>query len=254
MNNNLKNTFPNTPNNFKNRVRTTLDSLPEKEEYIKMERKTYKNISFKKRVVVAVAATFVLGTTAFAAGKLSSIVGSTSNIPTYKNIPSVELINKDFGFTPTLVEKFENGYEFKSGHTSNNEGYDEEGNSVGKSKALTMFYKKAKSEISITVEEMTLIGEDKNSIVADNYKGSEIYYTSYINKFVPSDYEMTEQDKKDEAEGKYVFSVGSPKIETSKVQHIGFKLDNLYYSILAMDSELTQEDLIKMGHEIIDSK
>lgn len=254
MNNNFKNSFPNTPNNFRNRVRTTLNSLPEKEEYIKMDRKIYKNKSFKKKLVVAVAATFVLGTTAFAAGKLSSIVGSTSNIPTYKNMPSAEMVNEDFGFTPKLVDKFENGYEFKSAHTSNNEGYDDAGNSFGKSKALTMFYKNGTAEISIAVEDMTLVGEDKKSILVDEYNESEIYYTSYINKFVPADYEMTEQDKKDEEEGKYVFSFGTKEIEISTVQHIGFKLEGLYYSILAMDSDLTQDDLLKMAHEIIDIK
>ena len=253
-NNNLKNAFPNTPNNFKNRVRTTLNSLPEKEEFIKMERKTYKNISFKKKLVIALAATFVLGTTAFAAGKLYSVVGSTSNIPTYKNIPSTEVVNKDFGFTPNLVDQFENGYEFKSGHTSNNEGYDKNGNSLGKSKSLSMVYKKGESDIWLTVENMSLVGEDKKAILADSYKDSDIYYTSYTNKFVPVDYEMTEQDKKDESEGKYVFSVGTSEVEISKVQHIGFEMNDLYYSILATDSELTQDDLVKMGQEIIDAK
>ncbi|MGL5348575.1 MAG: hypothetical protein ACRDA3_14600 [Peptostreptococcaceae bacterium] len=254
MNNNLKNTFPDTPNNFKKRVRATLNSLPEKEECIKMERKIYKNGSFKKKLVVGLAATFVLGTTAFAVGKLSSIVGSTSNIPTYRNMPSIEVVNKDFGFEPKLVDEFENGYKFKSGHTSNNEGFDEDGNSYGKSKALTMFYKKNKCEISITVEDMTLVAESENAVIAGNYNNTDIYYTSYINKFVPVDYEMTEQDKKDEASGKYVFSVGSREVETSEIQHIGFKLDGLYYSILGMDSDLKQEDLVKMAQEIIDVK
>lgn len=253
MNNNLKNTFPNTPNNFKDRVRTTLSSLPEKEENVIMESKI-KKISFKKKLVVAVAATFVLGTTAFAAGKLSSIVSHSSNIPTYRSMPSIEVINKDFGFSPNLVEKFENGYEFKSGHTSNQEGYDESGNSLGESKSLMILYKNGKSDISMHVEDMTLVGEDTSSVSAGNYKGSELKYTGYTNKIVPPDYEMTEQDKQDEASGKYVFSVGSREIETSEMQHIAFELDGLYYSILAVDSELTQDDLVKMAKEIIDAK
>lgn len=253
-NNNLKNTFPETPNNFKQRVRTTLNSLPEKEEYLKMENKTYKKISFKKKLVVAVAATFVLGTTAFAAGKLFSVAGSTSVIPTYKNMPSIDQVNKDFGFKPVLVEKFENGYEFKSGHTTKNEGYDESGNSLGKSKLLNMFYKKGDADISIGVEDLTLVGEDTSAVVVENYKGSDLKYTAYANKFVPEDYEMTEQDKKDEASGKYVFSVGTEEVEISDVKHIGFELDGLYYSILAMDSELNQDDLVAMAKEIIDNK
>lgn len=252
--NNLKNAFPNTPNNFKNRVITTLNSLPEEEEYIKMESKTYKKISFKKKLVVAVAATFVLGTTAFAAGKLFSVAGSTSTIPTYRNMPSIEQVRKDFGFEPSLVEKFENGYEFKSGHTTNNEGYDESGNSLGKSKLLDLIYKKGDAQVSIGVEDLTLVGEDTDSVLIGNYKGSDLKYTSYTNKIVPADYKMTEQDKQDEASGKYVFSVGSKEIETHEAQHIVFELDGLFYSIFAMDSELTQDDLANMAKEIIDNK
>lgn len=254
MNNtNLRNAFPNTPNNFKNKVRATLDSLPNNEESVDMERKVYNKISFKKKLVAAVAATFILGTTAFAAGKLFSIVGSTSSIPTYRNMPTIEEVNKDFGFKPALVEKFENGYEFKSGHTSNKEGFDESGNSLGKSKELTMFYKKGDAEISIGIQDLSLVGDDTTSVLVENYKGSDLKYTSYANKFVPADYEMTEQDKKDEASGKYVFSVGSKEVEISDIKHIEFELDGLYYSILAMDSELTQDDLVKMSYEIIDN-
>lgn len=251
--NNLKNAFPNTPNNFKERVRTTLSSLPEKEENVIMESKI-KKISFKKKLVVAVAATFVLGTTAFAAGKLYSVTSHTSNIPTYRSMPSVEVINEDFGFSPNLVEKFENGYEFKSGHTSNQEGHDESGNSLGKSKSFDIIYNKEKSIISLSMEDMTLVSESSDLETIGNYKGTDLKYTAYINKLVPGDYEMTEQDKKDEASGKYVFSFGSREIETSETQYMGFELDGLYYSILAKDSELTKDDFVKMAHEIIDAK
>lgn len=253
MNNNLKNAFPNTPNNFKERVRTTLSSLPEKEENVIMESKI-KKISFKKKLVVAVATTFVLGTTAFAAGKLYSITSHGSNIPTYRDMPSVEVINKDFGFSPNLVEKFENGYEFNNGYTSNQEGYDENGNSLGESKSLMILYKKGNSDISVNIENMTIVGEDTNVVSVGNYKGSDLKYIAYTNKLVPGDYEMTEDDKKDEASGKYVFSFGSRDIETSEMQNIAFELDGLYYTILAVDSELAQDDLVKMAQEIIDAK
>ena len=253
-NNNLKNAFPNTPNNFKQRVRTTLNSLPEKEGYIKMESKKYKTVSFKKKLVATVAATFVLGTTAFASGKLFSIVGSSSNIPTYRDMPSIEIINKDFGFTPNMVEKFNNGYEFDNAYTSNNEGYDESGNSLGKSKALRVAYVKGNKEAWLTIENMTLVSIDENSKQVENYKGVDLHYTAYTHKCVPVDYEMTKQDKIDEASGKYVFSVGTKEVETSKNQHIGFELNGLYYSIMVIDSELNKDDLIAMAHEIIDIK
>ncbi|WP_042274642.1 hypothetical protein [[Clostridium] dakarense] len=256
MNNyNWNNAFPDTPKSFKNKVSDTLNNLPDQEENGEMgNRRIYKNGSLKKKVIIALASTFVLGTTAFAAGKLFSTVGSTSNIPTYTALPSVEQVNDDFGFNPKLVDKFENGYIFENGYTSNYEGLDEDGNSLGKTKALNFEYKKDKSRINLSMEKGMLGEIDEKSVLIDKYNDIDVYYHSYANKLVPGDYEMTEQDKKDEASGKYVFSFGSEDIEISKIQYLGWKQDGINYSFLAKDSELSQDELVKMTHQIINEK
>lgn len=256
MNNyNWNNTFPDTPKSFKNKVSDTLNNLPDQEENGEMGNiKIYKNGTLKKKVIIALAATFVLGTTAFAAGKLFSTVGISSNIPTYTTIPKVEQINNDFGFNPKLVDKFENGYIFENGYTSNNEGFDEQGNSVGKTKSLHFAYEKGDDKLNLYMEGKMLGERSKDKVVVDTYNNIDLYYHSYANKLVPEDYEMTEQDKKDEASGKYVFSFGSEDVEVSKVQSLNWEQDGVYYSFLVTDSDLSQDELVKMSHQIINSK
>lgn len=256
MNNyNFKNAFPDTPLGFKNKVSDTLNNLPDKKEYGEMENKTiFKKISFKKRVIVTLAATFVLGTTAFAAGKVFSIVGGSSNIPTYTSLPTIQQVKDDFGFSPKLVEKFNNGYTFDNGYTSNNEALDEKGNSLGKSKSLNFSYEKDNDKVMLGMENKMLGGKSEKEILVDNYKDTELYYTSYANKCVPPDYKMTEQDKKDEASGKYEFSVGSRNVEISQVQYLSWEQNGIYYYVLATDSDLSKDELVKMAHEVIDAK
>ncbi|MEG1284824.1 MAG: hypothetical protein RSD22_03720 [Romboutsia sp.] len=255
--NNWNNVFPDAPDSFKNRVRSTLDNLPDKKGYGEMEdKKVYKKVSFKKKMVVALAVTFVLGTTAFAAGKLTSITSHSSNLGGYKSMPTVEHVTKKFGFTPVLVEEFDNGYKFKSGYSSDMEGLDESGNVLGKSKSLSIEYanNKNKDSVHLNMENLTLVARDEKEVVVDNYKDIELSYLAYANKLVPGDYEMTEQDKEDEKSGKYVFSYGSRDIEVSNFQHLSFIMDDIYYSFMTIDSDMSQEELVKMAKEIIDNK
>lgn len=255
MNKNWNNTFPDTPESFKNKVSNTLNNLPDKKEICEMEKKTiYKNGSLKKRIIIAIAATFVLGTTAFAAGKVFSIVGSSSNIPTYTTIPLAKQVNDDFGFNPKLVDKFKNGYIFNNGYTVNMEGLDEKGNSVGKTKSLRFAYIKGDDEVSLYIDGKMFGERSKQEVLVDTYKNIDLYFISYANKFLPVDYKMTEQDKKDEASGKYVFSVGSKDIEVSQVQGLSWEQDGIYYSFLAIDSNLSQDELVEMAHQIISAK
>lgn len=256
MNNyNFKNVFPDTPLSFKNKVSDTLNNLPDKKEYCEMENKTIcKKILLKKRVIVTLAATLVLGTTAFAAGKVFSLVGSSSNIPTYTSLPTIQQVKDDFGFNPKLVEKFNNGYIFDNAKTLKNEALDEKGNSLGKSKSLGFIYKKGNDEVNLDMENKMLGEKSKKEVLVDNYRDIDLYYETCTTKFLPEDYKMTEQDKKDEASGKYEFSVGTREVEISRFTFLNWEQDGIYYSFMTTDSDLSKDELVKMSHEVIDSK
>lgn len=252
---NWNNAFPDTPKSFKNKVSATLNSLPDQKENDEMEnRKIYKKGSFKKRIMIALVAAMVLGTTVFAAGKICFITSHGSNIPTYTTIPTVEQVKKDFKFNPKLVKKFDNGYTFANGYTTNNEGRDVNGNSVAKTKSLDFDYKKGNDKLSLSMENGRLGENSEKATLINTYNGIDLYYHSYANKFVPADYKMTEQDKKDKLSGKYVFSYGSDKEEISQVQYLNWMQDGINYSFLAMDSNVSKDELVKMAQKVIDTK
>lgn len=252
---NWNNTFPDTPKSFKNKVSVTLNSLPDQKENGEMEnRKIYKKGSFKKKIIIALAAAMVLGTTAFAAGKIVSISGRSSKIPTYTTMPTVKQVKNDFEFNPKLVKEFDNGYIFASGYTAHEEGLDEKGNSVAKTKSLDFTYKKGNDKLSLAMKNRRLGERSEKETVSNTYNGIDLYYHSDAYKFVPADYKMTEQDKKDKLSGKYVFSYGSDKVEISQVQSLNWMQDGIYYSFLASDSNISKDELVKMAQKVIDTK
>lgn len=247
--------FPDTPKSFKNKISVTLNSLPEKKENDEMKNiKLYKRGSIKKKIIIALVATMVIGTTVFAAGKISSIYSSSSIIPTYTTMPAAEQVKNDFKFNPKLVDKFDNGYTFTDGYAVNNEGVDEQGNSVEKKKSLDFTYAKGNDKLDLYMENGMLGERSNKETVVDTCNGIDLYYTSYANKCVPADYKLTKQDKQDKLSGKYVFSYGTDKAEISQVQYLDWMQDGIHYSLLAMDSNLSKDELIKMAHQVIDTK
>ena|SRR3712207_1391118 len=256
-NHNWNDAFLDTPESFKKRVRETLNNLPDEDEkgICKMEsKKVYKKRSLKRGCMIALIAAMAVGTSVFAAGKIFSIRSCGSSIPNYRTMPTLEKVQKDVGFEPKLIKKFTNGYEFVKGGIVKNEGFDVKGNSVGKTKSIDFNYNKENDNVVLSMEGVTLDKESSKSKIVDKYNNIDLRYNAYLDKVVPGDYKQTEQDKKDEAAGKYVFSYGADKVSISKVQYLSWTEKGIHYSLLAMDSKLSQDDLVKMAKEIIDAK
>ncbi|MEG0874379.1 MAG: hypothetical protein RSB05_05490 [Clostridiales bacterium] len=251
--------FPEKPNSFHHKVSATLLKLPdkpEKEEKLIMDKKVRSRIPMKRVAVFALVAMLALGTTAFAAGKVMSQVGGSSAIPTYTEMPTAAQIDKDFDMTPNLVEKFDNGYKFQDAAKGSFKDLDEDEdeNVLGEYKTLGITYAKGSDNLHFSVNKASMAEQGENAVLADTYNKIELFYTNDTYKFLPADYEMTAQDKEDEAAGKYIFSFGSDKAETSQIQSVTWTVDGLDYILMATDSTLTQEDLLKMVHEVIDAK
>lgn len=248
-----KNVFSDTPESFKNKLSLTLNNLPDKGGD-SMNANKYKKIYFKKKVIVTLVATFLIGTTALAGGKMVSIYSSTSNKPFYTTLPSENQVGKDFGFTVNLVEKFENGYVFENAYKTEKKGKDDRGESIVEKNSLDIDYTKNGEELSLSIEKGMLGERSKEQVIVDKYNDVDIYYCSNKQKFVPEDYKMTEQDKKDEAEGKYGFGFGSEEVEIVSYKFLDWEQDGVYYSFLVEDSNISQDELVEMAHQIIDAQ
>ncbi len=67
-------------------------------------------------------------------------------------------------------------------------------------KASALNIKNGDKRITLSIDKSDNfeVGEGTHTILADKYQNIDIYYTNYINKIVPPDYKLTEQDKIDE--------------------------------------------------------
>lgn len=254
---NWKEAFPKPTQEFHKRVCSTLDNL-EKERF-KMKK--------TKVIVIAAAAVMAIGIgigAVASSGTIRVISGGSSSIPTYKELPTAQQLEKNIGITPKIVSEFSNGYVFENATKVNQkiEDISDDGSRVvvqledgkdAKYNSLSIRYKSGDNKITIDTAPADY-DIDKEAEETENYNGVSIRYNAFTNKFVPGDYQQTEQDIKDEAEGKYVFSYGTDDIEIHEIQGVTWTQDGIKYHINAMDSPLSEQELIAMAKEVIDFK
>lgn len=210
-----------------------------------------------KRVAITVAALcLMMPVGAFAIGQISSYISTSSGIADYLELPTAKELNEDIGFVPKSTDAFSNGFNFKSAHINNTQGKDDNDNVIEEFKGIDFVYVAAdNSKITLCVDnsQYPSIEDNANKPNAQttDYKGIDLIYSEQQYKFVPPDYQLTAQDKKDEAIGAVTFSYGSEQLEIEMFKFLSWSDAGINYLLMGSDIELVQEDFVEMAQEII---
>ena len=197
--------------------------------------------------LIAIAAAFLLGTTAFA---ISDGGWFTFREKEYSTFPTQQQFAEDVGYEPVLIECFENGYSYSSGSVMDNREIEGEELSEEGFKSAAFVYEKD--------GDLLFFNQEKSNSPVNNFgslyksvEGIELWYYSYTNKLVPADYEPTEADKAAEASGELIISYGPEEISVIEVCSLSWVNDGINYSLMQMDGKLSPQELCRMAEEII---
>ena len=81
-----------------------------------------------------------------------------------------------------------------------------------------------------------------------------VYYFENTYKWVPEDYELTEEDKQNMLKPDYFISEGGDEpVSEEQVKNVCWYKDGVYYSILGYSLPLTNNEMFDMAEEIINS-
>ena len=187
--------------------------------YEKIEREgNYMKKGFMKKAVAAVAAICVFGSmTAFAIGK---IAGITSRTDIRDEVHTYETEDKD-------------------------------GNKLGNGTQLSVTYGKDGMEDVTFSAEVGMDGELTPAEVRTCEDGTELCFYKLTNKFVPADYELTEEDKKAQEDGNFNLAYGSDKVEVMTSYTVEWNMDGQGYSLFKFGEDLGAEEMFGMAEEII---
>ena len=218
----------------------------------------------RKRIVtfaLAAALMLVLGISAFAIWGIPRFTGTHPMPKTaeYTSLSALPEIEKDVGYPVTVPEHFSNGYAFSMLRVDGEAVFGESYEVLKEYYSVHVTYTRdGEPDLSLS---LSPVSEFESSGEAPVRTPSEQRTVSGVTvdlncdhyKFVPEDYEKTEDDLAQEAAGHYYISFGSDQIEEREVASAEFKLDNVSYTLMDMTAKETSLDtLTQMAGEIIE--
>lgn len=207
----------------------------------------------KRMAATVIAATVVVGGSAFAFGgtAISQIIATCSASADYTSLPSAQQCQRDAGFTPALLQSFDNGFTFKDGVIVHNQEQNEDGQTVNKYASLEFDYQKGDETVSL-MQDSGAAQEKETGRCAAQKDGVSYYETTKTEKYVSDSYQMTEQDRKEEASGQVEFNVGPSDngVETVQYHGINWTAGGVHYNLYQMNGSLTTAQMLEMAQQI----
>lgn len=216
--------------------------------------KEKKMIKFSKRkvVIVALVACLLIGTTVFAAGQITSYRSwsrANDEIEDYATAceKAVEL-----DIQTKIPEQLSNGYVFESANIGGMEGLDEEGNAVAKGKSFMATYsKEGCPKLSLFIDPLFEEMDNNSYKECKEINGVDVFYNEVTYKFVPPNYELTEEDKQNMEKPDYEISYGSDEVEIMVNTGISFVKGQKGYNMFCWDGDMTTEEWFTIAEELM---
>lgn len=224
--------------------------------YRQLERKdNFMKKGFIKKAIVTLAAICVFGNiTAFAVSKITGVTSHTNRNDSVYTYEQALNLQKKHGPAIQFPEEFSNGYKFSSAVPEYYETTDDNDNKVGSGTTLSVIYAKEGSEevtfsAEIALDESGTPAEEKTLDNGTTLRGYKI-----LNKFVPADYKLTEEDKKAQDAGNFNLAYGADKVEIQTSYLVEWDLGGQGYSLFKFGDDLSIDEMFDMAEEIIDSQ
>lgn len=228
----------------------------QKEEHI-MSKEGKKVVSMKKMVIGVAAACLLVSGVCFA-GKTAYFVTSGAAYSEWDSYEDLDKMEEKLGLEIDSVETFANGYSFAGAHMDTTKAMDEGHNKLYDFKELDFEYEKeGAAGLSLYMHRVLDEGETAKTpdltrtVTLEDGTEITVRYDVYTYKFVPEDYELTEEDKANEERDDYYISVGTEEVEIKQASHATWDKDGVYYNLMGFDVELGGEEMLDMAEEII---
>lgn len=233
-----------------------LQKQMKREIHSKLEEKSMKrHISKRKVVVLAVAMCLIGSMAAVAAGK---VVGWTSHTytdrPDFVSLAEIGKAERKMGCELQAVEAFSNGYQFEKGFIVEVEEIDENGLVLGTFPEISMMYKKGNGNVSLSIYPLEKFADKSKhkEIVKIPYGDITLTYTEDLYKFVPPEYQVSEEEKALMEAGELYISYGASEVEVETVRAIAWETEAGYQLMPVGDDGIGQAELVQMAKEVID--
>ena len=210
-----------------------------------------------KKIAVSVAAACLLISGSVFAGNVSGVIMSGSSVPEYKTYAEMGKAEKKIGYSADYVESFYKGYRFTGASVTYIKMQDDNKNTIHTVKGLDVEYEKAgQTALTLTIEQSW--GEDlwKNRTpdAVRTCGNTTMRYYVTTNKYVPLDYELTDEDRANMQKENYNLGVGSDSVIINQSMNVRWEKDGVWYELFGFDVSLSSDEMFDMAEQIINAE
>lgn len=219
-----------------------------------LEGKKMKKFNMKKVVICVAACCLLLGTVSIASSGIISYTTVHSWAFGERDFSKLEKLEEKAGFSVKAVEQFQNGYQFSDMSIDHNADHDENGNVIGQYKGIDFSYKKQGEDMlymNTQLAETAYEEMEREPDVVQVIENIEVKYYLDTYKWVPGDYELTDEDKKNMEKDNYFISMGASEVSENQVSGVSWIQDGIYYHIGNVYGKTEPDILFKMAEELI---
>ncbi len=215
-----------------------------------------KKFSMKKLVIGVAAGCLLVSGGAFATGHAVSLSTHSFLGDAYRSYSDLGKAEEKLGYTVDAVEGFSNGYRFEKMSVDEWQGDDAAGDTVCTFKQLDISYGRTGDE-GISLYARRPIEAPVRDTTPDAVRqvgDVTIYYDVTTFKFVPPNYELTDEDRANLDKPDYSISYGSDKVEVQQSYEVTWDKDGIYYMLLGFDLPLSADEMFDMAEEVMGTK
>lgn len=206
----------------------------------------------KKIMVIALAATMLVGSTVMAAGRITAYV-TRPQMQEYSYEQLDAAAAKAGIHTLEFPEEFANGYRFERSDVQGWSAMDDKNNAVDKFDELDIWYGKSGTSLAFHVmnDRDDAMSEDPQPVEVRKVGETTVSAYVYHYKFVPTDYKLTPEDEAFMAIPGNEISVGSDKVEAVDMSAVIFQVDGVQYSVMDHQSTDHIGEMMDMAEELL---
>ena len=220
---------------------------------------TMKNKTFLSKKVVLVTAVLVASISTICIGASSlftSSISVSSAADVIAHYPTADEIRENVDYMPKYPENLPGDFTFKSAQPQTNTLMDENGNPTVTDDTICFDYTKQgmiKGQfLSLSTAPTSNEQVDPSNYTdTTDYNGITLNYSNDTYKFAPAEYELTQKDEENMANGHYYVSYGSQEVEIKNMQSVSWTDNGIDYTLIASDLDLSQYDMYAMAQAVI---
>lgn len=217
------------------------------------ENETMKNKKRIRYLILAAALICLLSVTAYAAGLLNIHSYQSGSSKNYEQYSDLDRAYAQAGFRAIIPEGFSNGFRFEKAKVQNVEAMDENNSLVMTLQELVAFYKNQQGQYLNLRASLDLEGlprDDRAPTSTKTVGDVELNFYRDEYKFVPEDYQPSEEEQEWASQPGHYISYGSDEVQERVATFLCWTENGIRYSILDWNT-MEPEAMFEMAEEMI---